>query len=241
MHLLETLISQTPETPVDEVIIGVHSVLVKSGDRAGIASTIKYCSPTENIRSAGALETLNLKELAAYALSENLLEASVGMAAVNCGLAGRVPQTEALNAKEVILEKGRNKILGIIGHFPFLEEQRENYGQCYIFEKHPRPGDLNEADIPEFLPLADVVAITGTSITNHTFNGILNHLPKKSYNIVLGPSTPLTPLLFERGIDLVSGVAVEDYETVKKHVLQACPTRHLKGLRMISIMKAGSL
>ncbi len=104
-----------------------------------------------------------------------------------------------------------------------------------------RPGDLSEADIPEFLPLADVVAITGTSITNHTFDGILNHLPKKSYNIVLGPSTPLTPLLFELRIDMVSGAAVEDYATVKKHVLQACPTRHLKGLRMISIMKEGSL
>ncbi|MDZ7796899.1 MAG: DUF4213 domain-containing protein [Candidatus Marinimicrobia bacterium] len=142
MELLYKLIRDIPEIPVDEVIIGVHSTLVKSGERSGLASTIKYCGPHENVRHAGELETLGLKALAEYVLSDNLLEASVGMAAVNCFYSARVKNYRTLNAKDILLERGRNRNVGIIGHFPFLEEQKKYYRNCFIFEKQPREGDL---------------------------------------------------------------------------------------------------
>lgn len=237
MNLLEKLIAKVPETSLEEVIIGVHSTLVKSSQNCGIASTIKYCGPKENVRNAGKLEVLNLKELAAYSLSDNLLEASIGMAAINCAFSLKIQKYKTVNAKDIILEKGKNKCVGIIGHFPFLEEQKGEYKNCYIFEKQPHEGDLTEHDIPEYLPKVDVAAITATSITNHTFEGILKNLPEKSFNLVLGPSTPISPVLFDFGIDAVSGSVVEDYDKVKKFVLQATPTRHLEGLKMITIFK----
>lgn len=237
MKLLSRLISDIEETTVEEVIIGVHSVLVKTKDTCGIASTIKYCGHNVNVQHAGDLESLNLKELAEYALSDNLLEASIGMAAINCGLSRMIGKYRTVNAKEIILKKGKNKTVGIIGHFPFLEDQRDQYKNCYIFEKSPHEGDLRESDIPRYLPKVDVAAITGTAITNHTFNGIRTNLPEICYNIILGPSTPLSPVLFDYGMDMVSGTLVRDYECVKKHVLQATPTRYLKGVEMISIFK----
>jgi hypothetical protein len=237
MKLLDRLISDIEEVNVDEVIVGVHSVLVKTKEACGIASTIKYCGHDIHVREAGNLESLNLKELASLSLSNNLLEASIGMAAINCGLSKTVARYRIVNAKKVITDKGRNKVLGIIGHFPFLDDQKDHYKACYIFEKQPHKGDLKESDIPEYLPKVDVAAITGTSITNHTFDGIRDNLPKKSYNIILGPSTPLSPILFEYGMDMVSGTLVTDYETARKYVLQATPTRHLKGVEMISLFK----
>jgi uncharacterized protein len=237
MNLLNRLILDIEEAEVEEVIVGVHSVLVRTNDACGIASTIKYCGHNINVENAGNLEDLNLKELASYALSDNLLEASIGMAAINCGLSQTVQKHRVVNAKKIIMEKGKNKVLGIIGHFPFLDEQKDHYKACYIFEKFPHAGDLKESDIPEYLPKVDVAAITGTSITNHTFDGIRENLPKKSYNIILGPSTPLSPILFEYGMDMVSGMLVVDYECAKKYVLQATPTRHLKGVEMISLFK----
>ena len=237
MNLLERLISDIEELEVEEVIIGVHSVLVKTNDACGIASTIKYCGQGVNVAKAGHLEDLNLKELAEYALSDNLLEASIGMAAINCGLSHKIEKYWQINAKDVILEKGINKKVGIVGHFPFLEKQRDEYKECYIFEKFPQEGDMKESDIPIYLPKVDVAAITGTTITNHTFDGIVNCLPKKSFNVILGPSTPLSPILFDYGMDMVSGTLVTDYELVKKHVLQASPTRQLKGIEMVSIFK----
>lgn len=237
MKLLERLISDIEELDLQEVIVGVHSVLVKTRNMCGIASTIKCCGHGVNVDKAGSLEDLNLKELAEYALSDNLLEASIGMAAINCGLSKTVVKYHMVNAKKIIGEKAKNKVLGIIGHFPFLDDQKNQYKECYIFEKQPKPGDLKESDIPVFLPKVDVAAITGTSITNHTFDGIRESLPNLSYNIILGPSTPLSPILFEYGMDMVSGTLVKDYELAKKYVLQAMPTRHLKGIEMVSIFK----
>ncbi|MEA2077206.1 MAG: DUF364 domain-containing protein [Candidatus Marinimicrobia bacterium] len=237
MKLLNRLISDIAETPIEEVIVGVHSVLVKTQHACGIASTIKYCGHNINVQHAGDLESLNLKELAKYALSDNLLEASIGMAAINCGLSKTIGKYRMVNAKEIILKKGKNKTVGIIGHFPFLEEQREQYKDCYIFEKFPHERDLKESDIPTYLPKVDVAAITGTAITNHTFDEVRANLPKNSYNIILGPSTPLSPILFDYGMDMVSGSLIRDYECTRKHVLQATPTRHLKGIEMISIFK----
>lgn len=237
MKFLDRLISDIEEVAVDEVIVGVHSVLVKTKEGCGISSTIKYCGHHINVDKAGNLEDLNLKELAAYALSDNLLEASIGMAAINCGLSKTLGKYRVVNAKKIIMEKGKNKVLGIIGHFPFLDDQKDHYKACYIFEKQPQEGDLREADIPEYLPKVDVAAITGTSITNHTFDGIRENLPQESYNIILGPSTPLSPILFEYGMDMVSGTLVCDYELAKSYVMQATPTRHLKGVEMISLFK----
>jgi uncharacterized protein (DUF4213/DUF364 family) len=237
MTLLNRLILDIKEAEVEEVIVGVHSVLVKTNDACGIASTIKYCGHNINVENAGNLEDLNLKELASYALSDNLLEASIGMAAINCGLSKTVNKYRIVNAKKVITEKGKNKVLGIIGHFPFLDDQKNHYKACYIFEKQPHKGDFKESEIPKYLPKVDVAAITGTAITNHTFDGIRESLPEKSYNIILGPSTPLSPILFEYGMDMVSGTLVRDYECAKSYVLQATPTRHLKGVEMISLFK----
>lgn len=237
MQILERLLTDIPDEELDEVIVGLHSVMIKSGDRSGIASTIKYCGPGAELRCAGELEKYTLRELADYVLSDNLLESSVGMAAINCAVSGNVGKYRELNAKDILLEKGRDKNVGIIGHFPFLEAQRHAYKKCDIFEKQPSEGDLREADIPLYLPLADVVAISGTTLTNHTFASVMQSVSPHAYCLMLGPSTPLSPLLFSAGLHVISGMQISDYALAKRCVLQAVPTRHLQGVRMLSMFK----
>ena len=237
MKFLPKLIQNVPDIPVREVILGVFSTLVKTEAGCGIATTLNYGSPHQRIKDSGHLERFSLRELAELALSDNLLAASVGVAAINSTYPLRDSRYRQINASEIIAEKGRGKALGIIGHFPFLERMADRFGQVYIFEKRPRPGDLGEKDIPAYLPLVDVAAITGTAITNHTFEEILKWTPAKAYKVVLGPSTPLTPLLFEVGIDAVAGSVVRDYELIRPQVLQATPSRHLKGLEYVTMFR----
>ncbi len=237
MNILRHLINNISPTPVQEVIVGVFSTLIKTETNCGIASTIRYGSPHQRIKDSGELENYNLRELAEFALSENLLEASVGMAAINSTFALADRRYRKINASDIILEKGRGKTLGIIGHFPFLERLSEQFEKVYIFEKFPQKGDFGEADIPEFLPKADVVALTGTAITNHTFENILKHASQKAIKIVLGPSTPLSPLLFDLGIDVVAGTVVRDYEQTRRQVLQATPSRYLEGLEFATMFR----
>ncbi len=237
MELLTKLIDIVPNIPVQEVIIGVFSILVKTETGCGIASTIKYGSPHQRIKDSGQLEKLNLQELAEFALSDNLLKASVGMAAINSIFPLTDSRYRQINASEIIAEKGRGKVLGIIGHFPFLERLSDQFKQVYIFEKQPQKSDLGEKDIPEYLPHVDVVAITGAAITNHTLDEILKWVPKTAYKVILGPSTPLTPLLFDTGIDVVAGAVVRDYELTRRQVLQATPSRYLQGIEMVALFR----
>ncbi|MBN2601893.1 MAG: DUF364 domain-containing protein [Candidatus Marinimicrobia bacterium] len=237
MNLLRQLIANVPRITVDEVIVGVFSTLVKTETGSGIASTIKYGSPHQRIKDSGDLEKYNLAELAKFALSENLLEASVGMAALNSIFPTDDPHYKKINASDIIVEKGRGKTLGIIGHFPFLERLSGQFKQVYIFEKQPREDDLGEKDIPEYLPQADIVAITGTAITNHSFENILRHTSSTAFKIMLGPSAPLSPLLFELGIDVIAGSIVWNYRRVRRQVLQATPSRYLEGLEFATMLR----
>ncbi|MFH2024745.1 MAG: DUF364 domain-containing protein [bacterium] len=231
------MIKNVPRIPVHDVVIGVFSTLVKTEMNCGIASTIKYGSPHQRIKDSGQLEELTLRELAEYVFSENLLEASVGMAAINSMFPIDDSHYRQVNASDIIVEKGQGRTLGIIGHFPFLERLKGQFKQVYIFEKQPQKGDLGEKDIPEYLPEVDIVAITGTTITNHTFEDILKWSSKDAVKIVLGPSTPLSPVLFDMGIDVIAGSVVRDYEITRQQVLQATPSRYLEGLEFATLFR----
>ena len=236
MTVYQKLLKDIPPLKVDEIIIGFFSVLVKAGKTAGIASTIKYGNIHDRIEDITVLERKNLRELAEFVCSDNLIAASLGMAAVNCHWAGIQQDYVSINAKEIVLQKGRGKTVGVIGHFPFLNKDRDLFKELMIFEKFPQDGDLNEKDIPDYLPRADVIALTATTLTNHTFHNIIRHMSPDSYKIILGPSTPLSPVLFDYGFHAVCGTLIRDYEHVRKQVMMATPTRYLEGGDYVGMM-----
>ncbi|MCK4526913.1 DUF364 domain-containing protein [candidate division WOR-3 bacterium] len=236
MGIIEELIEKVQPYPVKDVICGVFDTLVFSKN-CGIASTLKGNPPHRRVRGSGRLNELTLTELARYALSDNPLDTSVGMAAINSTLPGDAKNLKNINAKVLIKEKGKDRVVGVIGHFPFLDDLRKEFKELYIFEKIPQSGDLKEKDIPEYLPYVDVAVITGTSIPNHTFEEILGYTKEDSYKIVLGPTTPLSPILFDYGIDAISGVIVRDIPSIIKQVKEATPFRNLKGVEYITLLR----
>ncbi|MEA3476361.1 MAG: DUF4213 domain-containing proteins, partial [Candidatus Cloacimonadota bacterium] len=158
MKVLDDLAESISSYPVKEVFAGVFDTVVWSKN-LGLASTIQEKeTPHQGIREAGNLNNKSVKELGQYVFSENWLEASLGMAAINSALPIEQEKLRTINAQEIIIEKGREKVVGIIGHFPFLEKIGRQFKKMYIFEKHPRKNDLQEEDIPKYLPKADVVA-----------------------------------------------------------------------------------
>ena len=237
MKILEELYNSIPEYPVKEVFAGVFDILVWS-ENLGIATTVmEEQLPHTGIRNSKNLLTKNTRELAEYVFSENWLEASLGMAAINSALP---IQTKAriINAQEIILKKGRSKKVGIIGHFPFVEKFKKQFEELFVFEKNPRNEDLSEKDIPDFLPQADVIAISSTTLTNHTFENIMQNIKKDSFVILLGPTSPVSPILFDFGIDAVSGVYFDGNErSILTQVKEATPYRFIKGKKYVTIFR----
>ncbi|MCF8333993.1 MAG: DUF364 domain-containing protein [Bacteroidales bacterium] len=233
MQILNKLTQNIPELPVDEVLVGAFSTLVKAGNAQGIASTLKGSRPHQPIEESGNFRSLNLRELAGFIFSENTLKASIGMAAINAGMSLYERPYKRLKAQNLILEKGQGKTVGVIGHFPFLEGL-EGPRRLFIFEKAPQQGDLTEQDIQTHMPEADIAVITGTALINHTFVEIMQCVRKDAYKIVMGPSTPLSPALFDYGIDAVCGTLVTDYEWLRRCVMEATPVRYLKGKEFVT-------
>jgi len=69
-----------------------------------------------------------------------------------------------------------------------------------------------------------VVAITGTSLTNHTLEHLLELCDPKAYIVMLGDTVPLSPVLLDYGVHALSGTRVVDADLALRcvsHVMVA--------------------
>jgi uncharacterized protein (DUF4213/DUF364 family) len=55
--------------------------------------------------------------------------------------------------------------------------------------------------------------------------------------MVLGPSTPLSPILFDHGVDIISGMQVVDEGAVLRTVGQGGTFRQVEGTKLLTFMK----
>jgi hypothetical protein len=144
------------------------------------------------------------------------------------------------NAEEVILARGTGRQVVIVGHFPFVERVRAAAAQCWVLELRPAPGDLPASEAERVLPQADVIALTSTSLLNHTADALIDLCRPEATLLLLGPSTPLAPALFEAGIDVLSGTMVDGLEAVLASVSQGATFRQIKrngGVRLVTWLK----
>jgi uncharacterized protein (DUF4213/DUF364 family) len=206
----------------------------------GLAATLPRDALKQSpplVKSPGTLLGLSALELTDMAFSESILEAAIGMAAINSLIEIDESKCSELNARELIIEKGMDRNIVIIGHFPFIPRLREIAGNLWVIEKNPMPGDYTEESAEEFLPEADVLAITGTAITNHSIEDLLKLKKESAFTIVLGDSAVLSPVLFDYGIDAVAGTEVIDKDLALKCVSQGANFRQVKGIKKLIMMK----
>jgi len=233
----------SPGIEVLDVRIGPYWTVVRSSGGAGMASTMAGSFDRRTgvpVEAAGGLLDLGLGALVQLLRSSSVPEAAVGLAAVNSltDVSGMV--VADLNAREVLKDKGRDKTVAIIGRFPFVEEIRAVSRELWVFEKGAgrRADDLGPEHVAGVLPHAEVVAISATTLINHTLDDILHFISPQAFTLMLGPSTPMMPCLFDFGIDLVCGSVIEDAAAVIKAVEQGAVTRQISGVRRVTLHKA---
>lgn len=240
MSLISQLLSTLPADPIPvrNVIIGVHWTLVTSIN-SGLASTLVSSGPhgSGRIRHVGELHQKSAQELAGWLESDNLLEASVGMAALNSIIAVDEKQLHLdLNAAEVLAEISKDKNLVIVGHFPFAKRVKTIARNLWIIEKDPYGDDYPEEVGQNIIPQADVVAITGTSFINHTIEGLLALCRPGAQVMILGPSTPLMPILFDHGIDYLSGSRVINEPSAVRTIQQGAGFPQIAGVQVVTMV-----
>ena len=107
--------------------------------------------------------------------------------------------------------------VGMVGYFPPLVRAIVNAGTpLTVVELDPAWLDQEQPGVeltpdPSRLSGCNKVLITGTTLINHTLDGILEHCRHAREIIVLGPTTSCLPdPLFTRGVTVVAGRQVTD-------------------------------
>jgi len=225
--------------PVKDVHTCVFWTAVMS-KHCGLSSTFREDGPSHErgVRDVGRLTQKTAFELAEYAKSKSLLEASIGMATINSLIDIEESRCIEKNAFEIILEKGQESNVAIVGHFPWIPKLKERIKNLWVLEQRLREGDLPAQEADRILPQCDVVGITGTSFINHTLEGLLN-LCKKAFIILIGPTSPLSPILFDHGIDATCGSKIVDPDKLIRSISEGATFKDVKGVRLLTLTKGG--
>jgi len=243
MKILEELIaSLKKDIPAREVRIGPFWTAVWS-KACGLASTVM---PEEHEHGAifvgdvGNLAGRSALELTCLAFSDSTLEAGIGLAAINSLVDVDEARCIDLNAGQFLIARGRGRKVALVGHFPSVPALREAASQLWVIELEPGPGDLTAEEGEALIPQADIVAITGSAFINHTVEPLLGLCRPGSTVMLLGPTTPLSPVLFDYGVDVISGTRVVDPERALRCLSEGATFRQMQGMRLLTMQRQGT-
>ena len=239
MTLLQDLLSSLQgDAPIRDILLGVHWTSVCSR-RCGMAATMG-CSSVHGeitLKDAGALDEKSARELAEYALSQNSLEVSAGMAALNSLIPLDESKVTEANALDILAELGKEKRVVLVGHFPFVPMLRKAVGTLQVLEQVPIEDDFPADAAPALIPQADVVAITASAFLNGTMDDLLSLCSPSSEVMVLGPTAPFSPILFEYGVTYIAGTHITDKHAAFRTIAQGAAFRQVSGVQLL-VMKA---
>jgi len=229
---------------VIDCIVGLSWTLVRSERGIGAAMTLNGGKSAPELNNIAGMP---LKELAGYVKSWNMTQASLGQAAINSvlntpgnilAITGKplvvTRDPEEANAFTQFLPEISGKKVAVIGHFPNIEAL---YPICRlsIIEREPQKGDYPDAASEYILPHQDYVFITGTAFINKTMPRLIQ-LSKNAKIILVGPSAPISPILFNYGITAIAGLIILDEKQCWQAVQEGRKKRVFKsGGQMVCI------
>jgi uncharacterized protein (DUF4213/DUF364 family) len=246
--LNENLIRSLLPGKVLAVQVGISrtAIMVETEDgiRCGLAATLsnpEFQHPFQpSVRNAGQLHEMQSTDLASLVESPSFTEVSIGLATINALLPRNPNQWIDLNAEDDLVQRGANKKVAVVGHFPFVDRLKPIVRNLWVLELNPKEGDLLAQAAPEIIPQADLVAITATTLINKTFQGLIDLCRPDAHVILIGPSTPLSPILYDYGIDVLSGTVVTDPRAALLGIGQGISLHQLRQagiVRLVTIKK----
>jgi uncharacterized protein (DUF4213/DUF364 family) len=207
----------------ERVIVGLNWTLVVGPDGAGMAQTpARGTAGCRSLPRPGTYAEQPLRTLAALWTSENVFERAIAVAAVNAHWNRYDIEASAVNGLDLIENRGERTV--VVGRFPGMAER---YPGIAVVEREPRTGEYPETALPNLLAKAEFVAITASTIVNGSLPGILA-LCRHAFVLIIGPSTPLSPALFNLGVNALSGFVGRDIVKLVNAVSEGAAVSALK-------------
>lgn len=210
---------------VSKLVVGVFmTALATSDNRMGCAYT--YREPTvphkcKLIKHVGNFQGMELSDVANLLKSDAFLERSIGQSAltatINSFKSELANRFQKGNILEYLKTKFAGKQIGMVGRFPFDTYVADFAGEFKVVELNPALADISGRQAEEYLESCDLVIITGVTLLNKTFSGIIKHC-KKPTVMMLGPTVPLSQTLIDAGVDILVSLIATDIDKAFRFV-----------------------
>jgi uncharacterized protein (DUF4213/DUF364 family) len=204
---------------VKDLVCGHGRVLVESELGFGFSGIV--AGRTRPVTLLSKPPGMKLKELAQCVKSWNLEEASIGQAAINAyynalpvAAANGVPVSHVRFAEDRIHDPFIS-YQNVVGHFHYLDQLFRPVCDLSVLEFTPQEGDYPEWAAEALLPEAEFVVITAAALVNKAMPRFLN-LAQGAKVVVVGPSTPMAPMLRDFGIADLSGIVIKDGDKAQR-------------------------
>lgn len=223
---------------VKDVRIGLaYTGVLLSDNYGGVACTPLYefsCCPS--LGFAGSLKDNTADKVLELALSENPLEAAVGIATANA-LSHMLHDLELkdfpvsdTDILDLIKPEDRVAMVGYFG--PLVPKILKITDKLTVLEKReieaPKTRTLPSEKAREILPASNVIILSASTLANRTFDELLSLRGTAREIVLLGPSAPLYPApFFERGITAIMGTRIFDPLIMLTVVSEAGGTKKL--------------
>ena len=251
MRIFDALCGYVPEDAIiQDVSVGIFWTFVQTQYGSALsASAHRWCPdpPGAIIPYAGSLIGMPVHSIAELYLSESLTARALANAAVSasfpaCQMTGTVFPGKAQTLLESLCaEKTRH--IALIGHFHFADELRALGHHLDIYELDGRceDGDIPSSLIPQYLPNADIVVMTSSTMLTHATEQILDACSPDAFKMIVGPTIPLHPLLWDYGFDAVCGSIITDNAQVSATARQGGNHKQLTGSEKLNFIRPGTM
>jgi uncharacterized protein (DUF4213/DUF364 family) len=235
-HGLFRALSEGVSGSAQRVVVGLNWTLVVGPGGAGMAHTpARGTAGCRSLPRPGSYAGQPLAVLAALWSSDNVFERAIAVAAINAHWNRYELEGSAVNGLDLIENRGERTVM--IGRFPGVAQR---YPGIAVVEREPRTGEHPESALPNLLPRAEFVAVTSSAIVNGSLPGILRLCPG-AFVILIGPSTPLSPTLFDAGVDVLSGFVARDVDGLGRAVSEGAAVAALRPFgRYVTIRRRDS-
>lgn len=200
----------------ERVLVGLNWTMVAGPLGIGLShSPARGTSGCYGLPAPGSYAGQNLAELARLTASANVFERAIAFAAINAHHNRFDLEGDDVNGLDLIEDRDERTV--VIGQFPGLEKRVPG---AAVIEREPRPGCYPPEAAETLLPQAEQVLITASTLSNGTLGPMLPLIPHDAFVVLVGPSAPLAPVLFDCGIDAVSGFVARHAEALTQAVME---------------------
>jgi len=212
-ELYDSLIEEIPShIKVESAFVGNYWTIVTADNgNMGVAMTTNLTTIAPQSHSYVGR---SLRDVGSLVHSWNLVEAGIGMAAINAwyNSGSRLDALAALQDNDRYCTFDipvESKKIVKVGHIRNRHGVFDLADSVITLERSPAEGEFPDSACEYIIPESDIVLITGSAFINKTMPRLLQLAQDKTV-IITGPSTPMAPQLFSFGVSRLAGMVVAD-------------------------------